>query len=71
MILSLLAFPVRAQSGYIKWVDLDVSADAMRRAISLSEQAMAQEQPRSWLEYLALAAVYGGGKVTTAQVARA
>lgn len=71
MILSLLVFPVRAQSGYIKWVDLDVSADAMRRAISLSEQAMAQEQPRSWLEYLALAAVYGGGKVTTAHVARA
>ncbi len=71
MTLSLLVFPVRAQDDYIKWVDLDVSADAMRKAVALSEQSLSQEQSRSWIEYLALAAVYGGGKVTAAQVARA
>lgn len=71
MTLSLLVFPVRAQEDYIKWVDLDVSADAMRKAVALSEQSAAQDQSRSWIEYLALAAVYGGGKVTSEQVARA
>ena len=71
MILSLLVFPVRAQDGYIKWVDFNVSTDAMRKAIALSEKALSQEQSRSWLEYLALAAVYGGGNVTRAQVERA
>ena len=71
MIVSLLVFPVRAQDDYIKWVDFNVSTDAMRKAISLNEQALSQEQSRSWLEYLALAAVYGGGTVTRAQVERA
>ena len=40
MIVSLLVFPVRAQDDYIKWVDFNVSTDAMRKAISLSEQAL-------------------------------
>ncbi len=71
MVVSLLVFPVRAQEDYIKWVELDVSAGAMERAIQLGEQSLAQERGHGWLEYLALAAVYGGGTVRAGTVARA
>lgn len=64
LLLSLLAVPASGESDYIRWVDFDISSGAMAAAVRLGQQAMEREENRSWLDYLALAAVRTGGHVT-------
>ena len=71
MIVSLLVWPVDAKEDVIRWVDFDVSCEAMERAVELAAQARERDEPVTWLQLLALAGVYGGGHVHTAQVTRA
>ncbi|MBE6954507.1 MAG: M23 family metallopeptidase, partial [Ruminococcaceae bacterium] len=52
-----------AQAGdYIKWVDFDVSLEAMEHALSIDVQSRDTERPLSWIDLLALAATHCGGK---------
>ena len=39
MIVSLLVWPVDAKEDVIRWVDFDVSCEAMERAVELAAQA--------------------------------
>ena len=71
MIVSLFVWPVDAKEDVIRWVDFDVSCEAMERAVELAAQARERDEPVTWLQLLALAGVYGGGHVHTAQVTRA
>lgn len=66
--LSLLLPPVRAEAAdYIKWVDFDVSYEAMDKALSLDIASRDSEQPVSWIDILAVAAARQGGKNLTAK----
>ena len=71
MIVSLFVWPVDAKEDVIRWVDFDVSCEAMERAVELAAQARERDEPVTWLQLLALAGVYGGGHVRPAQVTRA
>ena len=53
-----LSIPVDAA---IKWVDFDLSCEAMERALALDIQSQAEEQPQNWIRILALAAAQHGG----------
>lgn len=46
---------------YIKWVDYQVSADAMKKACKLDIESYGQEVHLDWITLLAYAAVQGGG----------
>ena len=70
LLLCLLAQPASA-ADFIKWVEFDCSLEAMERALALDVQTKEQELHLSWIDLLALAAVYGGGKPTPAGVDRA
>ncbi len=70
LLVCLLAQPVEA-ADFIKWVDFDCSLEAMERALALDVQTKEQELHLSWIDLLALAAVYGGGKPTAAGIDRA
>lgn len=49
------------RKGFIKWVDFNVTADAMRQALSLDVDSYNQTPHLNWLELLAyLGARYGG-----------
>lgn len=57
-----------AQAGdYIKWVDFDVSLPAMEKALSIDIASRDSEQPISWIDLLALAAVHCGGRNVSAK----
>ncbi len=58
LLTALLAVPADAA---IRWVDFDLSCEAMERAIELDIELQEQETPHSWLEILALAATQTGG----------
>lgn len=60
-----------AEKEYIKWVDFDVSCEAMEKALALSTRSMEQERPLPWLSLLALGACRTGGKVTASGVEKA
>lgn len=69
--LSLLVPPVWAQEDYIKWVDFNVSYEAMDRALRLDITSQEQDRPVSWIDLLALGACRTGGKVTAKAVDQA
>lgn len=60
MVLAICAVPAAAKEDYIKWVEFDVSAAAMDRALALQEQYREQERTVNWIDILALAAVRHG-----------
>lgn len=65
----LLAVPVCAEEDYIKWVEFDVSAEAMERALELEQAYAEQERLVSWIDSLALAATrHGGGDFAVSAV---
>ena len=66
--LALLAVPAEAT---VKWVDFDLSCEAMERALSLEEQSREQDNPQSWISILALAATQCGGNPKPADVTAA
>lgn len=55
----------------IKWVDFQVSHEAMERALALDIEAEEKDCPVSWITLLAAAACETGGKVTVQAVNRA
>lgn len=55
--------PVQAAEGdFIRWVDFNLTAEAMERAIALEQRLREKEIPVSWLDILALGSVHSGGK---------
>ena len=71
LILALLVVPVHGAEDYIKWVDFNVSYEAMDKALSLDIRSQEQDMPVSWIDLLALAACRTGGKVTAKSVEQA
>ena len=71
LILALLVVPVHGAEAYIKWVDFNVSYEAMDKALSLDIRSQEQDMPVSWIDLLALAACRTGGKVTAKSVEQA
>lgn len=70
--LSLLSCPVQAEEDYIKWVDFDVGYAALQHALDLDIASRDSERPVSWIDLLALAAVWtGSGRFSPAAVDRA
>lgn len=70
--LLLALSPARAADGYIKWVDFDVGAGAMARALDLDIESRDSEQPVNWIDILALAAAWtGSGKFSNTTVNKA
>lgn len=51
-----------SSEGFIKWVDFDVSYEALERAYELDVAAHETEHPLNWIELLAYAATMEGGK---------
>ena len=62
LILSMVVFPV--QAAPVRWVDFDVSCEAMKAALDVDIATFDQEKHISWIDILALAACRTGGKVT-------
>ena len=60
----LLAVPPvqAAEDDFIRWVDFNLTAEAMERAIALEQRLREKEIPVSWLDILALGSVRSGGK---------
>ena len=71
LILALLVGPVYGAEDYIKWVDFNVSYEAMDKALALDIRSQEQDMPVSWIDLLALAACRTGGKVTGKSVEQA
>lgn len=71
LILALLVGPVHGAEDYIKWVDFNVSYEAMDKALALDIRSQEQDMPVSWIDLLALAACRTGGKVTGKSVEQA
>ncbi|MFR0734644.1 MAG: hypothetical protein ACLSHU_11045 [Oscillospiraceae bacterium] len=71
LILALLVGPVHGAEDYIKWVDFNVSYEAMDKALALDIRSQEQDMPVSWIDLLALAACRTGGKVTGKPVEQA
>lgn len=60
----LLAVPPvqAAEDDFIRWVDFNLTVEAMERAIALEQRLREKEIPVSWLDILALGSVRSGGK---------
>lgn len=72
LVLCFLCLPVQAAGDYIKWVDFDVSYEALDRALDLDIQSRDSEHPISMVDILAVAAARQGGKnLTRSAVERA
>ncbi len=72
LVLFLCQMPVMAEEDYIKWVEFDVSAPAMERALALEEQYKEQDRVVNWIDILALAATrQGSGKFSLNAVDKA
>ena len=70
--LLLALSPAHAADGYIKWVDFDIGASAMARALALDIESRDSEQPVNWIDILALAATWtGSGKFSNTTVNKA
>ena len=69
LMLSMVIFPVRADP--IRWVDFDVSYEAMKTALDADIMTYDQEKHIPWIDSLALAACRTGGKVTENAVKKA
>lgn len=68
LVLALLMPQARGADDYIKWVDFNVSYEAMDKALALDIRSQEQDMPVSWITLLALAACRTGGKVTAKSV---
>ena len=69
LVLALLLGTAAAQDGVLSWVDFDVGAAPLRRALELDIASQETEQPLDWVELLALAATRtGGGQFPASQV---
>ena len=56
-----LTGPAQAEGrDFIKWVDFDLSCEAMSAALEIDQRSREQEQPLSWIDILALAATRQG-----------
>ena len=56
-----LTGPAQAEGrDFIKWVDFDLSCEAMSAALEIDQCSHEQEQPLSWIDILALAATRQG-----------
>lgn len=64
----LLVIPQASGAEFIKWVDFDVSYEALDKALGLDIRSQEQDMPVSWITLLAMAACHTGGKVTAASV---
>lgn len=61
-----------AQQDYIKWVDFDVSYEAMEAALAIDIRTQGEEKALSWIDILALAATRcGSGKFSVKAVQQA
>ena len=67
MLLCLGILTVPAEAA-IRWVDFDLSCEAMERALELEIRGREQENPHSWIEILALAAAQHNGNPTATEV---
>lgn len=54
----------------IKWVDFDVSCEALQRAYELDVETHESEIPLNWIELLAYVATIEGGKVESSDVSQ-
>ena len=70
MLLCLGILTVPAEAA-IRWVDFDLSCEAMERALELEIRGREQENPHSWIEILALAAAQHNGNPTATEVTTA
>ena len=65
---ALLTAPAQA-AGYIRWVDFDLSCEAMEAAMAIDQRSREQEQPLDWIDLLALASTRrGSGHISPADV---
>lgn len=69
LLLPLLTVPAEADS--IKWVDFDVSCEAMEYALQQDITSFEEEKHISWIDILSLAACRTGGKCPLASVKKA
>ena len=69
LLLSLMVLPVSAEP--IKWVDFQVSKEAMEYALNQDIATLDQEKHTGWIEILALAACRNGGSCGLASVKQA
>ncbi|MGN1026620.1 MAG: M23 family metallopeptidase [Faecousia sp.] len=69
LLLSLMVLPVSAEP--IKWVDFQVSKEAMEYALNQDIVTLNQEKHTGWIEILALAACRTGGSCGLASVKQA
>ena len=67
--LALVRMPVSAEP--IRWVDFGVPAESMAYALHWDVETFEEENHRSWIAILALAACRTGGKCPLASVKRA
>lgn len=58
-------------ADYIRWVDFDVSYEALDKALALDIRSQEVDRPVSWITLLAVAACRTGGKVTASSVSQA
>lgn len=59
------------QADFIRWVDFDLSSEAMAAAMEIDQRTWEQEQHLSWIDLLALAATRKGSGRFGAQAVRA
>ena len=69
LMLPVLAFPAKADT--IRWVDFDVSREAMEYALRQDIATFEEEKHISWIDILALSACRTGGKCPLASVKHA
>lgn len=72
VLLALLMCPAQAaetDGGYVRWAELNLTCEAMERALVLEQRLREKEVPVSWLDILALGSVRSGGKRFSAQEA--
>ena len=66
LMLPVLTFPAKADT--IRWVDFDVSREAMEYALRQDIATFEEEKHISWIDILALSACRTGGKCPLASV---
>ena len=69
LILSVLVLPVRAET--VKWVDFTVPYESLKYALAVDIATFDQEKHLSWIDILALAGCWTGGKCDLTSVKKA
>jgi len=60
LLCTALACPAQAENGFLRWVEFDLSCEAMEAAMDIDIRSQETERPLSWVDILALAAVRSG-----------